>query len=547
MKTQSYRFQALLTIGLITAMLWDPLPLQAATNIKLSGVMPAFGDVESFQISRDGRYAVYLADQVTDGVRELYSVLLGGGPPVRLNPILPPGRAVASFQISPDSRQVVYRADQDSVNVVELYSVPIGGLAASIKLNGTLGVNDDVLEFQISPDSSRVVYLADHDTIFFNVVELYSVPIEGPVTAVKKLNKTLVANGNVAGFRISPDSNWVVYGADQDKDGATELYSVPIGGPDSDGLKLNKGLVLNGSVKEGLISPDSSRVVYLADQDTVGVQELYSVPIRGLPSAGIKLNKTLVANGNVAGFQISPDSKWVVYGADQDKDGATEVYSVPIGGPDSDGLKLNKGLVLNGSVEEGLISPDSSRVVYLADQDTVGVQELYSVPIRGLPSAGLRLNEALVPGRNVDVFKISPNGGRVVYIADQETVSVHELYSVPVGGPADAGIKLNKALPPNGDVSGFQISPDSSRVVYRADQDNVGVRELYSVSLAGPNASGVKINGTLVALGSVSLEFQISPDSGRVLYIADQDIDGVIELYMTSDYFLYLPLILSQE
>jgi hypothetical protein len=57
---------------LIVATLWSSPPLQAATNIKLSGVMPAFGDVSFFQISPDGRYAVYLADQDTDEVFELY-------------------------------------------------------------------------------------------------------------------------------------------------------------------------------------------------------------------------------------------------------------------------------------------------------------------------------------------------------------------------------------------------------------------------------------------------------------------------------------------
>ena len=204
MKTQSFKFQALLTIGLISILLWVALPLQAATNVKLSGVMPALGDVSDFQISRDGRYAVYRADQDTDGVHELYSVLLGGGPPVRLNPILPFGRSVASFQISPDSRRVVYLADQDTDNTVELYSVPIVGPAsAGIKLNGILVALGNVSSFSFSPDSSRVVYRADqqNDEVF----EIYSVPIGGPASAVLKLNKALVANGDVAGFLISPD------------------------------------------------------------------------------------------------------------------------------------------------------------------------------------------------------------------------------------------------------------------------------------------------------------------------------------------------------
>ncbi len=83
-------------------------------------------------------------------------------------------------------------------------------------------------------------------------------------------------------------------------------------------------------------------------------------------------------------------------------------------------------------------------------------------------------------------------------------------------------------------------------MVYLADQDTDNVFELYSVPIGGPATAGIKLNGTLVAGGDVSPGFQISPDSGRVLYIADQDTDNVFELYMTSDYFLYLPLLLSQ-
>jgi hypothetical protein len=35
----------------------------AAFGVKLSGTMPAFGDVQDFKISPDGQYAVYVADQ----------------------------------------------------------------------------------------------------------------------------------------------------------------------------------------------------------------------------------------------------------------------------------------------------------------------------------------------------------------------------------------------------------------------------------------------------------------------------------------------------
>jgi len=441
MEPKTFRFPAILSIGLIMALLWSVHPLQAATNVKISGVMPPFGDVNSFRISPDGRYAVYLADQDTDGVFELYRVLLGGGSPVRLNPLLPFGRNVTSFRISPDSSRVVYQVDQQTA-AVELYSVPIAGpAAAGIKLNGALAALRNVITFQISPDSSRVIYYADQETA--SIFELYSVSLGGPATAGIKLNVEVGALGNVEGlFQISPDSRRVVYQAHQ------------------------QNVVINDF-------------------------ELYSVPLKGPAAAGILLNGALVA---LSDFRISPDS---------------------------------------------------SRVVYQVDQQTPTVLELYSVPIQGPVAAGIKLNGTLVPGGNVVGFNISPDSSRVVYTADQETDNHFEIYSVSLAGPAAAGIKLNGALAALGNVGNFQISPDSSRVVYRANQQTATALELYSVPLGGPAAAGVKLNGTLVLNGNVK-GFQISPDSGRVLYIADQDTDEVFELYMTSNYLLHLPLILRQ-
>jgi len=99
----------------------------------------------------------------------------------------------------------------------------------------------------------------------------------------------------------------------------------------------------------------------------------------------------------------------------------------------------------------------------------------------------------------------------------------------PVYGNA-ASYKLNGPLVTNGDVSSdFTISTDSSRVVYRADQETEGVFELYSVPIGG--GSVTKLNDTLVSGGDVDQGFAISADSSRVVYLADQDTDEVFELY----------------
>ena len=127
----------------------------------------------------------------------------------------------------------------------------------------------------------------------------------------------------------------------------------------------------------------------------------------------IKLNGPLVPGGRTTRFQISPDSVRVVYSGDQDTDNVNELYSVLADGS-SVPVKLNGPLVLGGNVATTFqISPDSSYVVYRADQDTNGVQELYSAPIDG-SSVPVKLNGSLVLGGDVSTFRISPESARVV-------------------------------------------------------------------------------------------------------------------------------------
>ena len=144
-------------------------------------------------------------------------------------------------------------------------------------------------------------------------------------------------------------------------------------------------------------------------------------------------------------------------------------------------IKLNGPLVAGGDAFVGGLqfSPDSSRVLYLADQDTDEVFEIYSVPSTGGPST--KLNGPLVAGGDVAFtgFQFSPDGSRVLYYADQDTDNVNEIYIVPAGGGTP--VKLNGPLPVGGDVTGFnlQFSPDGSRVLYGADQNVDDVFEIF--------------------------------------------------------------------
>jgi Tol biopolymer transport system component len=458
--------------------------LSTGVITKISGGLVSGGDVIDFKISPDSARVVFVADKVADSIFDLYSAPINGSTvPVNLSGPSVGGTSV--FQISPDSTRVVFAASSVADNVLDLYSVPIAGGAPPLNLSERLvsggGGNSILLNFQISADGARVVFVADK--LMNQVFEIYSAPITGGVVPLN-LSGPLVSGGDAFEFKVSPDSARVVFRGDKVTDNVTELYSIPIDGAAApvnlSGLLVSGGLIAGSSFQ---ISPDSARVVFRADKATDGVDELYSVPING-GSAPMNLSGPLVSGGSVANFLISPDSAHVVFQADKAVDTVVELYSVPIDGGAAP-ANLSRLLISGGAVRADFrISPDSARVVLVADKVIDEVFELYSVPINA-SAAPLNLSGPLVSGGNVRAdFRISPDNARVVFLADKVTVGVDELYSVPIDGSA-APVNLSGPLVNGGDAFGFQISPDSARVVFRADKVADGVDELFRVQIGG--------------------------------------------------------------
>ncbi len=202
--------------------------------------------------------------------------------------------------------------------------------AASIKLNDEGQSFSDVGAFAISPDGSRVLYTADQETS--DVFELFSVPLLGPASSGVKLNGSLVADGDVSDFKISPDSRWAVYRADQHIDGEAFGYRAPLAGPAGrdEGIWSVPDTSMSGGSSSYLIDPTSQQVVvrggwaFLDD-----IKRLWSCILAGTPDFGGKmLSDPLVAGGMVVEFDMSSDGRFVVYRADQDVDDTTELYAV---------------------------------------------------------------------------------------------------------------------------------------------------------------------------------------------------------------------------
>jgi Tol biopolymer transport system component len=153
---------------------------------------------------------------------------------------------------------------------------------------------------------------------------------------------------------------------------------------------------------------------------------------------------------------------------------------------------------------------------------------LYSVNL-ATPGVPTKVNAQLQAGRDVLDFRISPDGSKVVYRADAVD-DMFDLYVVDLANPGVA-TKLSAPLAAEGWVrSGYHFSPDSTRVIYRADQAATDLVELFIASVASPGTSQ-RVNSTLVAGGSVLDAFAFSPDGLHIAYVADQDADSVLELY----------------
>ena len=280
--------------------------------------------VRQFKITPNGEYIIF-TQETDDAESEIFSIPIGGGTKEKLNGTLPSSAKVFdNFVITPDSAYVIYMANEMVLGMKGLYRAPVDGSTTRLNLTPW---GDGITSFKISPDSQWVVYRADFHEV--DKFDLYSVPISGGLW--NKLSEGMISEGDVIEnrYEIAPNSTGVILIADYVTDNKNELYAVNMTG--TWGVKLNGTLPLDGDVIDFRISHNSQGVVYRADQGVDEVYNLYLVPSVGGISP-IRLNPDLVPGGDVGHplysypFDITPDDKGVVYIADQEDDEVDELF-----------------------------------------------------------------------------------------------------------------------------------------------------------------------------------------------------------------------------
>jgi len=547
---------------------------RSAPAVRLDAVLPANGDVQHYELDPQGVHVVYAANQDAFGVIELYGVPAAGGqPPVKLSGPMVAGGSIFGpgyrwFTLSGDGTRVVYVADEETNDVFELYVAPTDGSAPAVKLSGALVAGGDVgapnlfePAFRIDLADSRVAWVAD--AAADNVFELFGAPLDGSAAPVR-LSAALPPGGDVTFALGAAAGGRVLYLADQDENDAFEAYAVPFDGSQAP-QRISPPLPDDGpagDVAAYRLTPDERAVVYLADQDVDESFELYRAPVDG-GSLPVKLNPPFSGARSVFDFALPSGGTRVVYTSFGLAGEGMQLCSAPMDGSALEvvlddeptlSFALSGGRVLyptltnpsrllvvpdDGSqpplqlnttipgteIAQYAFSPDGTRVVYVSDQELDGRLELFSVPSDG-SQPPTKLSAPLVAGGDVADFRLSADSTRVVFRADALLDGRLELFTVPIAGGAP--VRLNAPLVAGGNVGSFAIAPDSIGAVYLADGDADGVDELFGVSFAIPVA--FELSNPLVTGGDVT-EFEICPDNSRVVFRADAEVDQRFELY----------------
>lgn len=522
------------------------------------------GTVVDFKLSPDGTEILFRA--TTIGVRTgLYRVPYAGGSPVELSPPLPLGAQVpADYAFDPGQTRAIFRASTgvltDPASSSELWVAPLDGSTPAVKLSAPLGAGEDVLDFRL--DGTRVLYRA---TSAGGIVELFSVPLDlsGPPVS---LSAPMLAGMTVNDYVLTADGARAVFASNRLDAGRRRLWSVPASGgtpQELDGRDLDSTarLVLAPSARVLFVADDGpsqglflvpadasaparrldgpavagarvtnhgvsgDRAVYIASEELAETFELRSVPLDLVqPSTRLsRASDVFTFGGAIGAFDVSPDGSVAVLAT---SGAAPVVYTSSLARPSAVARSLPAGP--GATIGELAFSPDSTAFVCTL-LETNGAVRLLAASTR-TRDAAVRLDAAPVTGAPSGLV-VGPGSTRVFYLAPTAGHAA-ELCASFLDGltpPVVLNAPLVSGASVSGSVRAFELSASGQRLIYLADQEQVNRVELYSVNSGGGPA--LRLNGAL-GFGEDVLQARIAPDGQRALFVADDVLDGIGNLYV---------------
>ncbi len=397
-------------------------------------------------------------------------------------------------------------------------------LAASVTdLAGNPLGSDTVWSFttaDATPSATKVVY-----TIYeaANYNPLLRTDMEaGAIVGHDKLSDPSWTTGQVSssdpGFAISPDGITVAMIARTAEGSPFELFVVPVTGGTP--LKVSGTIAGGGSVVRRSLkwSPDSSKIAFLATEESASVYYLYVVSADGQTKTMV--NPTLAGAQRVESFRWSPDSSLIAYTSDQlvEQDWRL-VISAPDGSNNRVVPKFNGFRARAFSKRRIAWSPDSSLLAYVGENGAE--RKLIKVAITNLAQSYL----SSPVFTDSDVVTWSPDGSAVASLL--RTANFRLTLS-----PADGTTHTTTTLPADRRVREYAWSPDGSLLAYTSDQDTISIYELFVMA---PDGTGlVEVSQSLGAAARVSgntARFEWSPNSQRLLFGAAPLVQNEVDIF----------------
>jgi Tol biopolymer transport system component len=390
----------------------------------------------------------FRGDLLQDGAFELFLVDLAGSTPTgfrraSLAPSSTSQDVDSTIVWSPDGRWLAFVADIDptSTSTYALFLLDADDeLALPAVVNGPLPSDTDVTrdedQIRFSPDSRHLAYVSDE--LEEGRSDLFVLDLTTAPPASRHLVNAGEGESEVGDFRWSPDSRFILYAADERRDGQIELSLSDVSGPVPTAptvvnapLKDRAGDVRASLVNGFGFSPDGRRIHYLADSDPDQGVQLYVVDVEQPGSARRVSPRTPTNRQDVQSVRWSLDSSWLGFVGDLELDNTDELY---LG--DATGERFVSPVKLNGSLPE---NGDVSRN-YLA---------------------------------------MDPRGGGVFFVADRSPERRDELFYADFDAP---GEPVELSTNPGSAITGFVVATDGSTLLYHRRPDfSVGVTQLFAL------------------------------------------------------------------
>lgn len=492
------------------------------------------GQARYFEVSPDSSKIVFFGDADVDEVFEVFTLYIDGSNFKKISePILfnegdvnVTGGNRSRF-IDWNLERIYYLADRTLDSIQEAWGVNFDG-SQSVRISGSNSVvnfADSATSLTWTNDGERVVYL--ENPVYSEQFRLYSNNKLG--TDEKALIIPTNVDGNVKSYILTPNSQHVVVRFIPGSGQATELRSIPINGSAAS-IKITPNFINpNVEITTYYVSPDSNWVVFTADAEFDNAIELFAVRVNGTDLHKLSADVTNPANQDVStAIKFSPDSQKVAFQQDYIiTDDVNDMFVVDLETGANRVCVSNFGTYALGGVSTATpeFSYDSSKIIFMGPLDTYAKTELYSSNVDGTNPVKLSRPYALTT-QAVSGFVVSANSNKVVYRSDDETDGLNTITAVNNDG--SNRVTLTSSIIPDATFdTGVKILP-SGKVVFRVDHNKIDKFELFSVDFDGTNFT--KLN-TLLDDQSDVMSFKLNRDENKVIYLSDQTTIGQYDLF----------------